>query len=73
MVNIYAYDKTVYINIPDGFDNDAICTVFNMMGKKVISEKLAKGLNTVPAPFNKGFYVVTVNMGRGLVTEKVFY
>lgn len=33
MVNIYAYDKTVYINIPDGFDNDAICTVFNMMGK----------------------------------------
>ena len=72
MINIYAYEKTVYVNVPDNTFNEGNCIIFNMMGKKVASQTVTQGTNTIPLPYSDGFYVVTVNSGRGLVTDKVF-
>ncbi len=72
MVKIYAYEKTVYVDIPETLGMDAHCMVFNMIGNKVVNQEVTEGLNAIPAPFNEGYYLVTVNTGRGMVTEKVF-
>ena len=72
-VNIYAWQKTVYINIPINSFNDGYCIIYNMTGQKVTECKVAEGLNTISHPFTPGHYVVTVNTRNGeMITDKVF-
>jgi hypothetical protein len=72
MVKIYSNGKTVHVNITGNELNEGMCTIYNMMGKKVIGEKVENGDNAIPVTYNKGYYVVTVNFNRGFTTKKVF-
>jgi len=72
MINIYAYGQKVYLDIPiEGF-NQGRCIIYNMIGKKVAEEIVTGGLNEIAAPFNKGFYLVTLNSAKGFTSDKVF-
>jgi hypothetical protein len=72
MINIYAYEKTVYVNINGDNFNEGQCMVFDMMGKKVANGTVIQGNNLIPVPNGTGFYLVTVNSNRILVTDKLF-
>ena len=72
MINIYAYEKNVYLDIPIEDFSQGRCIIYNMTGKKVADENVVHGLNQIPADFNIGFYLVTLNSDNGFVSDKVF-
>lgn len=72
-LNIYSWNQTVYIQIPEHSMNEGQCIIYDMMGQKVIAAQVFQGLNTVSFPFNTGHYIVTVNTGTGkMITDKVY-
>jgi len=71
-MNIFSWQKMVYINMPADYLNGASCTIFDMMGQKVLSTEIGPGFNTLPITHNQGYYVVTLNMEGRVITEKVF-
>ncbi|NOX45583.1 MAG: T9SS type A sorting domain-containing protein [Chlorobi bacterium] len=71
MVRIFAYENKVYVNIQGQPDNGSHCTIFDMMGRKVVKRAVEQGLTTIAVP-DRGYYLVTVLTHRGMTTEKVF-
>ena len=72
MVKIYSNGKTVHVNITGNELNEGICSIYNMLGKKVTGKKVENGDNAIPVTYNQGYYVVTVNFNRGFTSKKVF-
>jgi hypothetical protein len=72
MINIFAFDKKVFVNI--SFDDfvKGRCVIFDMAGRIVAKREVEYGKNIINASFTNGFYVVTVNTGRRFYSEKAY-
>jgi hypothetical protein len=69
-IQIYAYEKTVYVNIPFEVNGDIL--IYNLPGEQVISQKALKGLNSIPVWNNNTYLIVKIISGNRATTGKVF-
>ncbi len=69
LVNIYSYNKDVYVKVPENTKGDIV--VFNTMGQEVVRTTITDALNIIS--LEKGaYYVVKVMSNESVVTKKVF-
>ncbi|MBN1340187.1 MAG: T9SS type A sorting domain-containing protein [Bacteroidales bacterium] len=67
---IYSFEKNVYVMVKDV---NAEVSIFDMLGKKVLVEKIpANLLRTFHLGSPQGYYIVNVVTANGLQSEKVF-
>jgi hypothetical protein len=69
-IHIYAYEKTVYVNIPFEINGDIV--IYNLLGESVITEKAQTGLNKIPVYQNNNYLIVKIISGSETATGKVF-
>ena len=70
-INIYASDKTIYINYQ--MNNQGNVTIYDILGKEIITEDLnTKQLNKLTVNNGKGYYIVKVVSGNSVKTGKVY-
>ena len=70
-VSIYSNEDVVYINKPADLTGNI--TVFNMMGQEVLNTKATSGtLMNLKITDGTGYYVVKLQSGDKLITQKVF-
>jgi hypothetical protein len=70
-VSIYSNEDVVYINKPADLTGNI--TVFNMMGQEVLSAKATAGtMMNLKVTDGTGYYVVKLQSGDKLITQKVF-
>jgi PKD repeat protein len=71
-INIYAFDKRVYIHLPQNADQ-AIVNIFNMMGQNVQSQNISgQNVNHIGVRSPSGFYLITVQTSDQYYSKKVF-
>ena len=71
LVSIYSFDKTIFINYQ--MDTKGDVSVYDLMGKEIISENLVPGeLNKFDINNEKGYYIVKVISEKTFQTSKVF-
>ena len=68
-VTSYSYNNTIYVNISAA--GTGTIELFNVLGEKIISQQSVKGLNKLQTNLSKGVYIVKVQNGANVVTEKV--
>ena len=66
---IYSHNEFVYVKIPASISGNA--TIYDMMGKEVISFRLENEL-TKQAVFQTGYYVVSIITNDQYLTQKVY-
>ncbi len=67
--NIYAYNKTVYINMAELSSGNAF--VCNVSGQLVVSAAVSEGMNRINLP-STGIYIVKVITGQTTLFKKVW-
>lgn len=71
LVDIYSYNNNIFIN-PINFNNlEGVIEVYDLGGKLVASQNLTNNLIQLELP-RTGMYIVSVNAGGKVFTEKVF-
>jgi hypothetical protein len=70
-INIYTYNNVIYIaNI---LDDNAMVTIYNMLGQEILSQRLANiTLNKVNTNLATGQYIVRVIGNTKVASQKVF-
>jgi len=68
IVFIYASENSIYVDIPE----EATVEIYSSLGEKISSEHAVKGLNIITLNTVKGIYIVKIQTGMDVVTEKVF-
>jgi hypothetical protein len=73
-VNIYAYNKAVYISSKDNSSNETVqVSIFDMYGREIYSAQTQLENNTrIPVNISNSYLVVRVTNGSNTYTEKVF-
>ena len=73
-VNIYAWDKAVYIVNSDNINNQMFHVyIYDLYGRQIYTEKmLLSKLTRIPVSVNNKYLVVKVAKGGKVYTEKVF-
>jgi hypothetical protein len=69
-IHIYAYDKTVYVNIP--FEINGNIVIYNFLGETLINKSAQSGLNKIPVNQNNTYLIVKIISDSGAATGKVF-
>ena len=70
-IHIYSYDDMVYIQQPENFSGEV--SIFNMMGQEIVHERATgESLMSIKITNGMGYYLVKVQNGNVLTTEKVF-
>ena len=70
-VDIYAYNKDVFINYTPETAAEAV--IYDLMGREVMRKKLnPQSLNQIPVNAEKGYYIVKINATTTTTTRKVF-
>lgn len=70
-VDIYAYNKDVFINYSPETAAEAV--IYDLMGREVARKKLdPQSLNQIPVHAEKGYYIVKINATTTTTTRKVF-
>jgi hypothetical protein len=70
MVNIYAYDKQIYVDAGTGNKGEII--VLNVLGQELARERLTEQLNVITLPVSNSYVVVKVISDQGISSRKVF-
>lgn len=68
--HIYAYDKTVYINLP--YETSGTIELFNLMGQSVYQGKVQSGLNQIKVNEKNKHFVVRITCNNGIKSQKVY-
>jgi hypothetical protein len=68
-VNIWSWQNTVIVNTPGGFSGEL--SIYNMLGKHVVSSVLQEGRNEVEITGSEGFFIVKVATEKGIKSKKV--
>ena len=72
LLNIYAYNKAVYISNADNAVQSTIF-IYDLMGREVYSNNVELGSYTrIPVNVNNTYLIVKVIKGNDVVTQKVF-
>ena len=66
-VSVYAVDKTIYVNTP----KISSIEVYDVLGKLIMNQQSAQGLNKLQLDVETGVYVVKVLTGTQVTTQKV--
>ena len=66
---IYAYHKTVYVDLPSQTSGTVL--IYNVTGQLVKTSKASKGLNKIDVP-DTGVYLVRLLSGDNSLVKKVF-
>ena len=71
LVSIYSFDNTIFINYQPKIKGNV--TIYNIMGKEIISKSLVPDeLNRFDIFKEKGYYIVKVVSEKTIKTKKVF-
>jgi len=71
-VHIYSYKKTIYINLSDYSMETGECSIYDVIGRKILKKTVTYGMNKIETSFKEGVYVVSVTTNGEQFTEKVF-
>jgi len=72
-LNIYAYDKAVYISNKDNNATQSNITIYDLVGRQVYSNRIELGSSTrIPINVSNTYLIVKVIKGSEVVTQKVF-
>ena len=73
-VNIYAYDKAVYISSKDNNNYElATVNIYDLYGRELYNAKMQlNNLTRIPVNVNNNYLVVRVTQGSHISTQKVF-
>jgi hypothetical protein len=66
---IYAVNNTVYVNTPE--TGKVIIEIYDMQGKKIMSQQSVEGLNKLQPNVSGGIYIVKVQTSGNVLTKKV--
>jgi hypothetical protein len=66
-ISLYAAENNIYLNTA----SECTVEVYNTVGEKIASSKAVKGLNKISLNTAKGIYIVKVQTGADVITEKV--
>jgi len=70
-VSVYAFENMVYIQLPD--KGSAQIAIYNMMGQEILQEQTSgEELVKISPNVETGYYLIKVQTGDKLFTEKVF-
>lgn len=69
-VNIYSWQKTVYVNIP--FEINGKIMIYNLLGKAIASQKAERGMNKITINDVKGNYFVRLTSDQGYKVSKIY-
>jgi len=67
-VFLYAAENNIYVSTSE----EATIEVYSSLGEKISSEHAVKGLNKIPLNAATSIYIVKVQTGNDVITEKVF-
>jgi hypothetical protein len=67
---IYAVNNTVYVNTPE--TGKGIIEIYDMLGKKIMSQQSVQGLNKLQPNVSGGIYIVKVQSSDRVVNQKVY-
>ncbi len=71
LFNAFVYQKSIYVNL--GNENNALLEVFDVAGKKVLSQKLQNsGQNIIATDLQQGNYIVKISNDKTLKSRKIF-
>jgi len=70
MVHIYAFEKTVYINLPDQVQGDIF--IYNLLGEQIANKDNAIGQVKIPVNASNSYFVIKVIADKGFKSEKLF-
>ena len=68
-IGIYEYNNAVYVNTHNA--GAGLIEVYDILGKKIMSQQSVKGLNILQPKVGKGIYIVKVLTDGKTVTQKV--
>ena len=68
-IHIYAWNKSIFVNIP--FKFKGTIEVYDLLGKKIVSQTGVEGKNEFQLLNAQGYYVVSVIGENGLKTQKI--
>ena len=73
-INIYVYDKTVYIkNEGEAINQTGTVSIYDMYGRLILNKNLLpRSINKIHVPVSNNLLIVKVIKGGSLFTEKVF-
>jgi hypothetical protein len=70
-LNIYSYQKDIYVNIPTSMTGNII--IYNLLGSEIASQAIqGNTLNRISLNSPTGYYIVKVIGASGITTGKVF-
>jgi len=70
-LNIYSHENMVYVQKPNGFDG--LIRIIDMLGQEIILlESFGQGLESIEVANGTAYYLVEMQSGNSLLTEKVF-
>jgi hypothetical protein len=67
---IYAVNNTVYVNTQE--KGNGIIEIYDMLGKKIMSQQSVEGLNKLQPNVSGGIYIVKVQSSDRVVNQKVY-
>lgn len=68
-VNIYAYNKDVYVYVPQNTKGDIV--IYNALGQQVVSQPINSSMHKITLE-NSAYYIVKVLSNEKVVTQKVY-
>jgi len=68
-VAVSGYEKTIVVQVPE----QSNATVYNLMGKKVLSIGISEGKNNIPTNLTSGIYFVSIRFQDGSTTTRKIY
>jgi len=73
-INIYAYDKTVYIKCKgETINHTGIVSIYDMYGRLILNKNLLpRSINKIHVPVSNNLLIVKVIKGNKMFTDKVF-
>lgn len=69
-VNIFSWDKTVYVDIP--FETAGHIIIYDITGRKIAEDGATVGRNEIRLNISNGNYIVKLLAPEGVVTKKVY-
>ena len=70
--NVYAFEKTVYVGLPEKMDK-ANVKIFNLMGQEVLSKNISGDfIHRLRLTRQSGYYQVAVQMGDHYISKMVY-
>jgi len=70
-LNIFSNEDMIFVRTPDNFNGDII--VYDILGKAIAGSKATgEGLTSIKINSGTGYYLVKLQTGKQLITQKVF-